>query len=206
MSQPPDMPPEFDPRWKHQTGIAVLETGLPALPDVLDYRMSIPVASWTAASCAVVLFLGFSRDGDGTVSAVAMMMTYARDGDRWSVHSHRGGVGWSHDPVAGPQGRRDLGGRAIAGGGGAFTDSPAAGHPAAVVAGRAGPGVRHIALVQDGHEDRRALRSYFGAWVVCTERWSPYRINALNKNAAVLASLQGPPRLPSQAGPASGVS
>jgi hypothetical protein len=113
MNQPPDLPPEFDPRWKHHTGIAVLETGLPALPDVLDYRMSIPVASWTEASCAVVLFLEFSRNDDGPVSPVAMMMTYARDGDRWSVHRHHGGVGWSHDPIADPQGSWDLGGRAM---------------------------------------------------------------------------------------------
>ena len=201
ISKPSDLPFGFDPRSKHHTGIAVLETGLPELPDVLDYRMSIPVASWTAAACAVVLFLEFSHHDDGSVGPVAMMMQYARDSDRWRPHRHVGGVGWSHDPVASPHDLRDLGGRVMVECGGSFTDSPAPGHPAAVVAGRVAPGVEHIALVQDGHEDRRALRSYFGAWVVCTGHWSPYRISALGKNGAVLASHQGPPRLPDRARP-----
>jgi hypothetical protein len=201
MSQPPALPSGLDPRWKHQTGAAVLEAGLPALPDVLDYRMSIPVASWTADTCAVVLFLEFSPDDDGTVSPVAMMMTYTRNAGRWSVHPYYTGGGWSHDPVADPRGVRDLDGRVMVESGGSFTDSPAPGHPAAVVAGRARPDVKQIALVQGGHEERRALRSHFGAWVVCTERWSPYQINALGKNDAVLASLHGPPSLPVRAGP-----
>jgi hypothetical protein len=98
MSQPPALPPGFDPRWKHQAGIAVLEAGLPALPEVLDYQMSIPVASWAAGSCAVVLFLQFSRDDGGTVSPAVMMMRYTRDDDGWSPHHNVVGVGWSHDP------------------------------------------------------------------------------------------------------------
>jgi hypothetical protein len=197
MSQSPALPAGFDPRWKLRTGLAVLENGLPELPGELDYRMSIPVAFWTAPSCAVVLFLEFSRETDGTILPRAIMTTYARDGDLWSGHKYHGGVGWSHDPIADPHGMRDLDNRAIVEGGGSFTDSPSPGHPAAVVVGRARPDVTHLALLQDGHEDRRALCSDFGAWVVCTEHWSPYQINALAENGAVLASLHGPPRLPS---------
>jgi hypothetical protein len=181
----------------------VLEKGLPELPDELDHRMSIPVAFWTAPSCAVVLFLEFSHDDDGAILPRAMMMTYARDGELWSGHDYHGGVGWSHDPVTDLRGTRDLDGRAIVEGGGSFTDSPRPGHPAAVVVGRVRPDVTHLALLQDGHEERRALRSHFGAWVVCTERWSPYQINALGEGGVLLASLQGPRRLPSPAASAS---
>jgi hypothetical protein len=102
----------------------------------------------------------------------------------------RCGLGARSDSEAGDL--RDLGGRMMAGGSGSFTDSPDPGYPAAVVVGRVAPAVKHIALVQDGGEDRRVLRAYFGAWAVCTERWSPYRIDA---SGTVLGSLQGPPRL-----------
>lgn len=198
-SRVPAPPPALDPRWKHQTGIAVLERGLPPLPDALDYTMSIPVASWTAAGCAVVLFLEYSRDPDGAIAPgpVVKMPTFGRDGDTWTAHRWFGGTGWSHDPIASPQDVRDLGGQMMVEGGGAFTDTPAPGHPAVIVAGRVAPAVTQIALIQDGHEDRRPLRSHFGAWVVCIDRWAPYQINALDDNGAVLASIQGPPRLPS---------
>ena len=196
MSQAADPPPGFDPRLKHSAGIAVLERGLPALPDVLAYTMSIPVAAWEATRCAVVLFLEFSRDSDGTVNPIVVMGTFTRDGDLWSADRHWLGVGWSHDPIASPRGLRDLGGRAMVGGGGSFTDRPASGHPAVVVTGRVRPAVKQISLIQDGREDRRSLRSHFGAWVVCTEQWSPYQINALGKDGSVLASLAGPPHLP----------
>jgi hypothetical protein len=204
-SQAPAPPRDLDPRWKHQTGITVLDHGLPPPPDALDYTMSIPVASWTAAGCAVVLFLEYSRDPDGTIAPrpVVTMATFARDGDSWTAHRHFVGAGWSNDPIASPQGVRDLGGQIMVGGSGGFNAAPAPGHPAVIVAGRVAPAVTHIALIQDGHEDRRALRSHFGAWVVCTDRWSPYQINALDENGTVLASIQGPPpRLPSQTEPA----
>ncbi|MGH3069100.1 MAG: hypothetical protein ACRDMI_11020, partial [Streptosporangiaceae bacterium] len=163
------MPSEFDPRQKARTGLAVLEYGLPVLPDVLDYSMSVPVAFWAVSGYAVVVFLEFSVHPGEVPHPVAKLKTFAGEGDGWSAHRWSGGVGWAHDPIARPGGVRDLGGRMIAGGGGSFTDRPAPGYPAAVVAGRVAPAVKDIALVQDGREDRRVLRSYFGAWVVCTE-------------------------------------
>ena len=46
-----DLPPQFDPKNMARTGIAVLDHGLPPLPDVLSYQMAIPVAYWTASRC-----------------------------------------------------------------------------------------------------------------------------------------------------------
>lgn len=46
-----------------------------------------------------------------------------------------------------------------------------------------------IALVQDGQEDRRVLESHFGAWVVCTERTSPFEVTVLDENGVVLGSI-----------------
>jgi hypothetical protein len=156
----------------------------------------------------VVLFLSFSRrPDDGAFHPVARMMGYARNGSSWNANRWAAGIGWSYDPVARPQGARDLGGRAMVSGGGSYNDHPAPGRPAAIMVGRAGPGragpaVAQIALVQDGVVDLRPLQSHFGAWVVCVERWSPYEVNALDSNGAVLASLSGPPRLPPPPGPA----
>ncbi|HEY1914622.1 MAG TPA: hypothetical protein VGH27_03510 [Streptosporangiaceae bacterium] len=200
MSQTPKPPPELDPRWKNRVGVTVLERGLPPLPDVLDYSMSIPVAFWTATGNAVVLFLQFSRQPEGTFNPAVTMMGYTRTDTTWSPNRHVVGVGWSHDPIAHPRDVRDLGGRAMVTGGGGYTDNPTPGRPAAVTVGRVGPTVTQIALIQDGVEDRRILHSHFGAWVVCVERWLPYKINALDSDGNTLASISGPPRLPSQPG------
>jgi hypothetical protein len=42
---------------------------------------------------------------------------------------------------------------------------------------------------QDGQEDRRALESHFGAWVVCTEQPTPFVVTALDANGSVLGSV-----------------
>ena len=117
------LPRDLDPKWKYQTGITVLGRGLPALPDVLDYTMSVPVASRTASGCAVVLFLEHSRDPDGTIAPQprVTMATFARDGDLWTPHRYFVGMGWSHDPITNPQDLRDLGGQMMVGGSGGFT-------------------------------------------------------------------------------------
>jgi tetratricopeptide (TPR) repeat protein len=187
-AEPVDLPPEFDPRNMAQTGIAVLGQGLPPLPDVLTYQMAIPVAYWTASQCAVVIFLRFSRHGRERWP-LAIMATFSRDQGRWKADSHWHGTGWNHDPIANPGDLRELDGQAMVVGGGSRTDTPAPGHPAIIQLGRAAPTVRQIALLQDGHEDRRPLDSHFGFWVVCTEQPSPFHVTALDQNGTVLADI-----------------
>jgi hypothetical protein len=46
-----------------------------------------------------------------------------------------------------------------------------------------------LALIQDGEKDRWPLASHFGAWVVCTERTSPFEVTALDENGVVLHSI-----------------
>jgi hypothetical protein len=57
------------------------------------------------------------------------------------------------------------------------------------MAGRVAPEVKQIALIQDGQEDRRALESHFGAWVVCTEQPTPFVVTALAEDGSVLGSV-----------------
>jgi hypothetical protein len=171
-----------------ELGAEVLARGLPALPEVLTYQMSIPVAYWKASRCAVVLFLQFHQWAD-EVMPMVMMGTFSRDEERWSAPRMWGSTGWSHDPIAKPGSLRDLDGRAIASGGEAFSDQPGPHYPAAVATGRAAPAAKQIALIQDGHEDRRRLESHFGAWVICTEQTSPFQVTALDENGVVLDSI-----------------
>jgi hypothetical protein len=181
-----------------ELGAEVLARGLPALPEVLTYQMSIPVAYWTASRSAVVLFLHFrQRDFEvppagaahDEVTPMVMMVTFSLDGERWTADPMWYSTGWSHDSIAKPGSLRDLDGRAIAGGGGEFSDQPGPHYPAAIATGRAAAAVKQIALIQDGREDRRRLESHFGAWVICTEQTSPFQVTALDENGVVLDSI-----------------
>jgi tetratricopeptide (TPR) repeat protein len=183
-----ELPAQFDPRNVLRTGAEVLAQGLPPLPDVLSYRMAIPVAYWTAGQCAVVLFLRFTRTGREQYP-VGMQVTYEKGAEGWTAHRHSVGTSFSHDPIASPGDRRHLGRRRMTTGSGARAERITPGHPAAVWTGSASPTVRHIALIQDGREDRRPLDSHFGAWIVCTEGLSPFQVAGYDENGTVLARV-----------------
>jgi hypothetical protein len=84
---------------------------------------------------------------------------------------------------------RDLGGRLMVYGGSSRTGVVTPGHPASIATGRAAPQVKYLAVVKEGHEDRRPLESHFGAWVVCLERPGPFVVAGLDAAGTVLASL-----------------
>jgi tetratricopeptide (TPR) repeat protein len=188
--KPADLPPQFAPRHMAETGIAVLEGGLPELPEALTYQMSVPMAYWKAEQCAVVLFLQFHRNEDGGQDPVASMGTYSRDEGQWIAHRWWMGTGFSPDPIARPGDLRHLDGQPITVSGHCWSTRPAPGHPAMVVHGQVGPGVTDLVLAQDGREDRRRLDSRFGAWVVCIEQASPFQIIALDENGSELGRLE----------------
>jgi hypothetical protein len=64
-----------------------------------------------------------------------------------------------------------------------------------VVTSRVSAAVTAIALIQDGHEDRRDLQSRFGALGICAEQPSPYQINSLDATGTIIGTIDGPPRL-----------
>jgi len=103
--------------------------------------------------------------------------------------SHWHGIGF-HDPFADPGDLRGLDERPIVISGGSHTDERVARRLAGIWHGTAAPAVRQIALIQDGHEDRRPLDSRFGAWVVCTENPAPCTVTELGQNGAALGSIQ----------------
>jgi len=177
------LPAQFDPRTMVLTGIEVLRHGLPDLPDQLSYLMAIPVAYWTAAHSAVVLFLKFQRQGRRHESLV-LHVTYSREDDGWTANSrYIIGMNYDHDPIANPASLRELDGSAMVTGGGSETQ----------LHGRASPAVKYIALIQDGREDLRRLESHFGAWVVSTERLSPFHVEGRDADGNVLARISHDP-------------
>jgi hypothetical protein len=191
------LPRQFDPRQRKQAGLDVLRDGLPELPAALTYDMSVPLAFWEANTCAVVLFLGFSHHPGEPPTPLAIMGAYYRQDGEWIAERLWTGHGWDPDPVTEPESLRDLDDRAIVTSGGSYIDRPGPGRPAATVVGRVSPAVTTLALVQDGHEDRRPLRSHFGAWVVCVERWAPFQVNALDEAGTMIGSISDTPVLPS---------
>src|SRR5262245_29257445 len=181
--------PEFHPRNMGRTGIAVLEHGLPLLPEVLTRDLAIPITYWTASQNAIVLFLRFHCH-DNEWEPVAIMARFNLDDGHWTANRHWPFTGFSHDPIADPGSPRDPGGRAIVVTGRTDrNDAGQKGHISAVRHGVAAPAVKQIALIQAGHEDRRPLRSHFGAWVVCTEQPSPFSVRALDHSGTMLDEI-----------------
>ena len=180
--EPAEVPAEFDPRNVARTGIAVLENGLPPLPEELTPRMAVPMAYWTAREGAAVLFLRFHRhrrawDPWAIVAAFTM-----RDG-QWTVtDTHWHGTDF-HDPFTDPSGLHGLGGEAIVYSGSSSGDGGTIPH------GIAAPTVKSLAIIQDGHEDRRLLDSHFGAWIVRTDKPGPFRVAAIDENGSTLDEI-----------------
>jgi hypothetical protein len=121
---------------------------------------------------------------------VAMQVTYSRAADgTWKMPTHVAGSGFSYDPVADPGGQQDLDGQPMVGGGASWATEITPGHPASIVTGTAAPEVRYLAVIKDGHEDRRPLESHFGAWVACTEQPGPFEVIGIGEGGDVLARL-----------------
>jgi hypothetical protein len=185
MNENPEL---WQPNKTTSTGEYVLSRGLPNLPDILTRQMAIPVAHWTADGSAVVLFLDFSESSGPGDNPMAIVRTFARDGEKWIAHRRFVGFGWSYDPIFRP---RDAEENVLAEVGRRVAVEPVApGFPAVVVAGCAAPDVTQIAVVQGDREVRRELASHFGVWIVCMDTVVPYEIRALNDNGDVLGRIR----------------
>ena len=177
--EPAGVPPGFDPQNMARTGIAVLEHGLPPLPEPLTHRMAVPMAYWAARDTAVVLFLNFHRHRR-TWQPIALMATFTRQDGEWKRDTHWHGTSF-HDPFTDPGGLHGLAGRPIASSGGLG---------GVICHGTAAPAVKYLALIQDGHQDRRPLDNHFGAWVIRTEKAGPVAVAALDENGTTLAKME----------------
>ncbi len=198
MTAEEDLQAELDPRRWLDTGGRVIEHGLPALPKILTYQMSIPVCYWTADSCAVVAFVHFRPSPqDGIMRAMMTIVNYTRDTGEWTTPSSGSFASSSYafDPVANPSYQRHLDGNAMTYGH-TSQQAPTLGRPASTAFGYVAPEVRYLAVIQGGRQDRRELQSHFGAWIVCTEWPGTFDVAAFDNQGELLTRLEHPfPRL-----------
>jgi tetratricopeptide (TPR) repeat protein len=181
--EPADLPAEFDPRNMARTGIAVRGSGLPPLPGVLTHHMAVPMAYWAAREAAVVLFLRFHHHRR-TWQPMALTATFTRQDGQWTAAgTHWHGTDF-HDPFTDPGGLHSLGGEAI------VYSSSSRGDGGTSLHGTAAPAVKYLALIQDGHQDRRPLDNHFGAWIVRTDKRGPFRVAAIDENGTTLAEIE----------------
>src|SRR5258706_14835436 len=95
-----------------------------------------------------------------------------RDG-QWTVtDTHWHGPDF-HDPFTDPSGLHGLGGEAIAYSGSSSGDGGTIPH------GIAAPTGKSLAIIQDGHEDRRPPGSHLGAWIGRPGQPRPFPVGAL---------------------------
>jgi tetratricopeptide (TPR) repeat protein len=190
---PPDLPPEFSPRSILRTAAAVLDHGLPALPETLAYQMAIPVAYWKADRCGVVLVLEYSRGIAGEIAPMGMMLAFTLGDDgTWVPPGHANGMSFHYDPIADRDSRHDLGSRMMVYGGQSTARTVVPRQPASIATGRAAPEIAYLAVVQDGREVRRRLDSHFGAWIICTEQAGPYQVAGYDSDGTLRATLGYP--------------
>jgi tetratricopeptide (TPR) repeat protein len=177
--EPAEVPAGFDPRNMTRTGIAVLENGLPQLPEVLTRHMAVPMAYWAARETAVVLFLRFHRHRR-TWQPIALKVTFTRLDGEWTADgTHWHGTDF-HDPFTDPGGLHGLGGEPIV----YSSTSDTIWH------GTADASVKYLALIQDGHQDRRPLDNHFGAWIIRADKPGPFRVAAIDENGTTLAEIE----------------
>jgi len=126
-----------------------------------------------------VLFLRFHRDRR-TWHPMALTATFTRQDGQWTAEgTHWHGTGF-HDPFTDPGGLYSLGGEPIV----YSSTSETIWH------GTADASVKYLALIQEGHEDRRPLDNHFGAWIVRADKPGPFRVAAIDENGTPLAEIE----------------
>ena len=183
---PGGLPPELDPRHWQQTGAQVLDNGPPDLPAQLTDQMWIPLCCWAAETCGVVTFMLFlPHPEDGHMRAMTTLMRYAREEGRWippqgntlvasSIHN-------GFNPLTDPDDRRHLDGSTMTRFSFDMCDTQEPGHSASIVRGHVSSEVKYLAIIQDGQQYYRPLKSHFGEYVVCLGEARPLRRRRLRQ-------------------------
>ncbi len=166
------------------------------MPASLTYDMWIPLCYWTGECCGVVAFMFFSPDyEDGQLRPVTSSCPTAgkaaagcRGGNIFSA----GGINDGFDPVIDRDYSRHLDGSIMTYGTFAPRDGHEPGRPASTALGHVSSVVKYLAVIQDGEQDYRPLRSHFGTYLVCVEKQGPFDVAAFDKDGGLLVTLPHP--------------
>ena len=126
-----------------------------------------------------MLFLRFNRHRRSW-QPIALTATFTRHDGQWTADGpHWFGTDF-HDPFTDPAGLHGLGGEAIV-----YSSTSST-----IWHGTAAPSVKYLALIRDGHEDRRPLDNHFGAWIVHADQPGPFRVAAIDENGTTMAEIE----------------
>jgi hypothetical protein len=192
MADQPRMP---DFRQMLRAGLDVLAHGLPELPTEFSHSIPIPLAFWKDETYAAVLFLFYFTERNGSIKPGEISFEYERDTSGWRPIEATQGYGWTairNNPVSSPRSLEYDEQFAIKSNGSHFDSGSKPGHPAIVIFGRHAPDVAEIRLLQ-GHASRSAPAiGHFGAWIICSETFAPFRIEAHDSSGNLIGFLDEP--------------
>jgi hypothetical protein len=126
----------------------------------------------------------------GRIQARTTLMRYTRGDGRWippqgntiGAFSLKNGF----NPLTDPDDRRHLDGRTMTRFRFDTRDIREHGQYASLVQGHVSSEVKYLAVIQDGQQDYRPLRSHFGNYVVCLEKPGPFDVAAFDSNGKLL--------------------
>lgn len=179
-------------------GIAVLNDGLPALPQVLIHSTPIPLACWKNGACGAVMFFFYFQNEERVICSSNITLRYNREDAGWRP-DNKGffygelrpeSPGWI-DPIGSPESLEYAEYYALNASGSMYNSEPDAGRAAIVVSGRHSPDVSEIWLIQEGTTQRRDADGHFGFWTICTDRYAPYRIEAHEASGRLVGYIDG---------------
>ena len=176
-----------------QNGLTVLDAGLPALPQEWSYSVPVPLAYWKSSVCATVLFFFYFQNEEGVIQPSEISFRYARDDTAWQII--RASHGWAaitNDPISSPESLEYHEHFAIKWHASQLDSGSKPSHPAIVAFGRHAPDVAEIRVLQGDSSQSAPAIGHFGAWIVCSERFEPFRIEALDISGRMVAYLDEP--------------
>ena len=181
--------PDF--REMAQNGLTVLDAGLPALPQKWSYSAPVPLAYWKSSACATVLFFFFYFQNEkGVIQPSETPFCYTRNDTTWQIikESH-GFSAITDDPISSPNSLAYDEHFAIKWSGSSLDSDSQPRNPAIVIFGRHAPDVAEIRVLQGGSSRIAPATGHFGAWIICSERFESFRIEALDISGRVIAYL-----------------
>jgi hypothetical protein len=176
-----------------QKGLAVLQEGLPPLPEELKHSDMVPVSYWTTDLGGAVRFIFSSEDPEGVFHTADVTFQYGLNEDGWYPIKRPLFLNGSRtDAIGDPNVMRLSPDRVIEGSPCFLTDEPEPGRLAIVISGFHAPEVAEIWLVQGSRIDKRVSSGHFGSWTICTELFAPLRVEAHDASGALLGVADEP--------------
>ncbi len=143
--------------------------------------------------CAIVLFLISLRDENGNPFPSGFTCVYLHEDEGWeSSEWLTVGTKIDFDPFASSPSLEYTDRFAIMRTGTTLNFEAEPGRPAIIATGRHAADVAELSFNQGDNVRTRRADGHFGIWIVCSESFAPYRIEARDSSGQVVAFLEEP--------------